>query len=93
MTVHAAKGLEFDTVYVVGMEEGLFPHMSSMDDPKELDEERRLAYVAITRARYHLTCVYTHSRRLFGKTAPAIPSRFIGELPNEYVEVVNVNPF
>lgn len=93
MTVHAAKGLEFDTVFIVGMEEGLFPHASSLDDPRQLEEERRLAYVAITRARTRATLVYAASRRLFGSVAPGLPSRFLSELPPETVEVQVVAPF
>lgn len=93
MTVHAAKGLEFDNVYLVGMEEGLFPHTSALDETKELEEERRLAYVAITRARKRATCVYAAQRRIFGSVAPGIPSRFLGELPQELVEVTILSPF
>jgi DNA helicase-2/ATP-dependent DNA helicase PcrA len=93
MTVHAAKGLEFDTVFVVGMEEGLFPHTSSLDDPKELEEERRLAYVALTRARHKVYCIYATNRRLFGSLVVGLPSRFLGELPAETVEVQTFAPF
>lgn len=93
MTVHAAKGLEFDTVFIVGMEEGLFPHSSSLDDPRELEEERRLAYVALTRARTRAYCVYAGTRRIFGQQAPGIPSRFLGELPPETVDVQVISPF
>lgn len=93
MTVHAAKGLEFDTVFIVGMEEGLFPHSSSLDDPKQLEEERRLAYVALTRARTRAYCVYAASRRIFGHTAPGLPSRFLSELPPETVAVQAISPF
>lgn len=85
MTFHAAKGLEFDTVFMVGMEEGLFPHASSYDDPAELDEERRLAYVGLTRARERVYCLYAFNRRLFGSLGPGIPSRFLSELPKKCV--------
>jgi len=93
MTVHAAKGLEFATVFIVGFEEGFFPHTSSLDNPKELEEERRLAYVALTRAKEKVYCLHTTSRRIFGKVYPGLPSRFIGELPEEYIDVSIVNPF
>lgn len=83
MTVHSSKGLEFDTVFVAGMEETLFPHMSSASDPTGLEEERRLAYVAITRARknLHFTCAST--RKIFGTTSANPVSRFVGEIPSE----------
>lgn len=88
MTFHAAKGLEFSTVFLVGMEEGLFPHASSYDDPNELDEERRLAYVGLTRARERVYCLYAFNRRLFGSLGASIPSRFIAELPKNCVSSV-----
>ena len=88
MTFHAAKGLEFKAVFLVGMEEGLFPHASSFDDPNELDEERRLAYVGLTRARERVYCLYAFNRRLFGSLGPGIPSRFLTELPPDCVESV-----
>ncbi len=93
MTVHAAKGLEFDTVFIVGMEEGLFPHSSSMDDPKQLEEERRLAYVALTRARHKVYCIYATNRRVFGSVVLGLPSRFLAELPPEMVEATSPSPF
>lgn len=93
MTLHAAKGLEFDTVFLVGLEEGLFPHASAFDDPRELDEERRLAYVGLTRARHQIYCLYCFNRRLFGSPAPSLPSRFITELPPECVEEVVASGF
>ncbi len=86
MTFHAAKGLEFDSVFMVGMEEGIFPHASSFDDPAELDEERRLAYVGLTRARERVYCLYAFNRRLFGSLGPGLPSRFITELPPHCVK-------
>ncbi len=86
MTVHSAKGLEFDFVYVTGMEERVFPHARSLDDPVAMEEERRLAYVAVTRARRHLTMSYTARRFLYGSTQVNQPSRFVGELPLEAIE-------
>lgn len=86
MTLHLAKGLEFPVVYLVGMEEGLLPHRSSMEDPDELEEERRLCYVGITRARekLHMTCA--SRRRVFGNEQYNIPSRFLKDIPKELVE-------
>lgn len=81
MTLHSAKGLEFNEVTVVGMEEGLFPHQRSMDDLVQLEEERRLCYVGITRAQKRLTLTYTQHRRLHGANYYPLPSRFIEELP------------
>ena len=81
MTVHAAKGLEFLRVFVVGLEEGLFPHSQSLDDENEVEEERRLLYVAITRARKKLTLHFSHSRMLYGERRTNKPSRFLRELP------------
>lgn len=83
MTVHAAKGLEFDVVFVAGMEESLFPHMSNLMDPTGMEEERRLAYVAITRARKNLYLTCAQSRQLFGQTQANPVSRFVGEIPAE----------
>ena len=76
MTLHTAKGLEFDRVYLVGMEEGLFPHQRSADDPAQLEEERRLCYVGITRARKKLTLSYARHRRMHGNEFYPQPSRF-----------------
>ncbi len=86
MTVHAAKGLEYPVVFLIGMEEGVFPHMRTMGDPTGLEEERRLAYVGITRAmkRLHLTCAW--SRMMHGITQYNPPSRFIDEIPAELVD-------
>ncbi len=81
MTVHAAKGLEFPVVFIAGMEEGIFPHMNSMNTPKELEEERRLAYVAITRARELLHITAAQHRSLFGMTQANPRSRFVAEIP------------
>jgi len=90
MTLHTAKGLEFEHVYLTGLEEGLFPHRMSMDEPGRLDEERRLCYVGITRAKQHLTISYANVRRLFGNEQYTQPSRFISELPKEYTQEVRV---
>ena len=86
MTVHSVKGLEFDHVFVVGMEEGIFPHMNSLMENSELEEERRLCYVAITRAKKCLHIVNTRRRTLFGKDQINPPSRFIGEIDNNLLE-------
>ncbi len=88
MTMHAAKGLEFDNVFLPGWEEGVFPSQRSIDEGglASLEEERRLAYVAITRAKRHCTILHAANRRIYGQWTSSIPSRFIGELPDEYVE-------
>ncbi|MEM6295721.1 MAG: UvrD-helicase domain-containing protein [Myxococcota bacterium] len=85
MTVHSAKGLEFERVYVTGMEERVFPHARVLDDPVQMEEERRLAYVALTRAKRHLTLTMAARRRIFGQTQVGVPSRFIGDLPSDSV--------
>ncbi|KUM02212.1 UvrD-helicase domain-containing protein [Chromobacterium subtsugae] len=85
MTVHAAKGLEFDAVFVTGLEEGLFPHENSLQDGKGLQEERRLMYVAVTRARKRLYLSSAQSRMLHGQSRYPIPSRFIDEIPAELI--------
>jgi len=88
MTIHAAKGLEFDTVFLVGWEEGIFPSQRALDEGglNSLEEERRLAYVAITRARRLCTIIHAANRRIYGQWTSSIPSRFVGELPPEHVE-------
>ena len=86
MTLHNAKGLEFPVVFIVGMEEGLFPHANSMFEPAELEEERRLCYVGMTRAQKRLYLTYATSRMLFGAVQSNQPSRFISEIPEELVE-------
>ena len=83
MTLHSAKGLEFPLVFLVGMEEGLFPHFMSNEEPGRLEEERRLAYVGITRARRQLYLSYAEKRRLHGRDTYPRPSRFLGEIPAE----------
>ena len=91
MTVHSAKGLEFPAVFVAGLEEGIFPHVAGFsDDPAKLEEERRLAYVAITRARKRLFITYAATRRSFGTTQANPRSRFVGEIPEEDIEFSGV---
>lgn len=86
MTIHSAKGLEFPTVFLSGLEEGLFPGMRAMEDEEEIEEERRLCYVAITRAKETLYITKAISRTIHGKTMPSQPSRFYKEIPKEYIE-------
>lgn len=86
MTVHMAKGLEFPVVFLVGLEDGIFPHSRSIDDPKELEEERRLAYVAITRAEKMLYVTHSMRRRFYGEEIAAEPSQFLNEMPLELIE-------
>ena len=88
MTLHSAKGLEFPLVFLAGMEEGLFPHQKSVEEPGRLSEERRLAYVGMTRAMEVLYLTYAESRRLHGQTLFGRPSRFVGELPPELIQDV-----
>ena len=86
MTMHSAKGLEFDNVYIIGVEEGIFPGIRSIGELEEMEEERRLCYVGITRARKNLTLCCARQRMLFGKTSANNPSRFVEEIPSEYIE-------
>jgi DNA helicase-2/ATP-dependent DNA helicase PcrA len=88
MTLHAAKGLEFPLVFLAGLEEGLFPHSRTLNNPEELEEERRLCYVGMTRAMNTLVLTRAHYRRRYGNDAPemSIPSRFLEEVPNQLVE-------
>ena len=86
MTVHSAKGLEFDAVFLTGLEEGLFPHEQSVTEVDGLEEERRLAYVAITRARNRLYLSHAQTRMLHGQTRYNIPSRFLEEIPQELMK-------
>lgn len=90
MTVHAAKGLEFDAVFITGLEDGLFPHENSVVDPSGLEEERRLMYVAITRARKRLYMTMAQSRMLHGQTRYAVRSRFLDEVPENHVKWLTV---
>jgi DNA helicase-2/ATP-dependent DNA helicase PcrA len=90
MTLHGAKGLEFPAVFLPGWEDGLFPSQRSMDNEGRagLEEERRLAYVGMTRARRHLTISFAANRHMYGRWQSALPSRFVDELPAEHVEVL-----
>jgi DNA helicase-2/ATP-dependent DNA helicase PcrA len=85
LTLHAAKGLEFPVVLIAGMEEGLFPHSRSMDDPEQMDEERRLCYVGVTRAKERLYLLYTFRRTLYGENEVREPSRFLADVPEGLV--------
>ena len=86
MTMHSAKGLEFPNVFLVGFEDGLFPGMRAIGDGEEMEEERRLCYVAITRAKDTLTISHAKQRMLYGRTSAAMPSRFLNEIPEEFVQ-------
>ncbi len=90
MTLHSAKGLEFPLVFLVGMEEGLFPHKLSSEEPGRMEEERRLAYVGMTRAMKRLTISHAEVRRLYGEEKYTSPSRFISEIPADYIEEVRM---
>ena len=92
MTVHSAKGLEFDYVFITGLEEGLFPHDNSLNDDGGLEEERRLMYVAITRARKRLHLSYAQMRMLHGQTRYNVPSRFLDEVPAELLKWLSAKP-
>jgi DNA helicase-2/ATP-dependent DNA helicase PcrA len=83
ITMHAAKGLEFDVVFISGLEEGVFPHNRALDDPKQMEEERRLAYVGLTRARHRLYLTHAAQRVTFGRGGFSVPSRFLLEIPSE----------
>lgn len=89
MTMHSAKGLEFNNVYIVGMEENIFPSFLSASSETELQEERRLAYVAVTRAKEHLYISNSAQRMLFGRTSRNMPSRFLKEIPESLVEIID----
>ncbi len=89
MTLHTAKGLEYPVVFIAGLEENVFPHVRSVGEPRELEEERRLAYVGITRARERLYLTNAWSRTLFGGTSYNLPSRFLKEVPDELVTVAS----
>lgn len=86
MTMLQAKGLEFPNVFLTGFEEGLFPSNRCLNEPEELEEERRLCYVAITRAKQNLVISYARQRMLYGRTTTNLPSRFVDELPAESVK-------
>ena len=83
MTLHSAKGLEYPVVFLIGLEDGVFPHVRSLGDPDELEEERRLCYVGITRAEQRLYLCHAWSRMMFGSTDYRPPSRFLDEIPDE----------
>ena len=85
ITLHQAKGLEFPAMFMVGMEEGMLPHIRSFDDPGEMEEERRLCYVGMTRAKERLYLTHAFRRRLMGNSLPGIPSRFLGDIPRELI--------
>ncbi len=93
MTLHSAKGLEFPVVFIAGMEEGVFPGMAIYSNPDELNEERRLAYVGITRAKEELYLTKTKSRMLFGSTTHNAPSRFVNEIPDEFIKTTGERGF
>jgi DNA helicase-2/ATP-dependent DNA helicase PcrA len=92
MTMHAAKGLEFPLVFIVGLEENLFPHSRAQEDQAELEEERRLCYVAVTRAEKYLYLTHAMKRRVYGEELPAEPSRFLVEFPLELIEDLSPGP-
>ena len=83
ITLHAAKGLEFDVVFIAGLEEGVFPHTRALDDPRQMEEERRLAYVGLTRARHRLYLTHAAQRATWGRGGFSVPSRFLLEIPAE----------
>ncbi|MGB6777140.1 MAG: 3'-5' exonuclease, partial [Planococcus citreus] len=91
MTMHAAKGLEFPVVFIAGLEENVFPHSRSNNDEEELEEERRLAYVGITRAEQRLYLTHASSRTIFGKSNFNMPSRFISEISEDLIEQTFAN--
>jgi ATP-dependent DNA helicase UvrD/PcrA len=93
MTAHSAKGLEFHTVFISGLEEGLFPHENSLTEPDGLEEERRLMYVALTRARRRLYLSHAQTRMLHGQTRYNVPSRFFDEIPDELLKRINTTKF
>jgi DNA helicase-2/ATP-dependent DNA helicase PcrA len=90
MTMHNAKGLEFEEVFIVGLEEGLLPHRSSIVEPGGIEEERRLLYVGITRAMERLTITMAESRQVYGKTTPSEDSRFLQDIPKDLLVPVNL---
>ncbi len=93
MTMHAAKGLEFNIVFILGMEDGIFPHSRSKNSFEELEEERRLCYVALTRAKEHLYLLHAEKRNTFGQSQQNPPSRFLYDIPEELVEFTQYKPY
>ena len=91
MTLHNAKGLEYRAVFMLGVEEGIFPHSRSIEEA-DVEEERRLCYVGMTRAKERLTMLHASRRSLYGRTEPNLPSRFLDELPEEGVERERLRP-
>ncbi len=89
MTLHSAKGLEFDTVFIAGMEDGLFPHSRSLIDPQDMEEERRLCYVGITRAKRRVYLLWTAVRNIFGSARVNVASRFLADIPDELADNIN----
>lgn len=92
MTLHSSKGLEFPVVFLCGMEEGLFPHKRTLDAPDELEEERRICYVGITRAREKLSLTFAEKRMIFGSETHTMPSRFISEIPSDLLQRESPKP-
>src|SRR5205807_5482828 len=90
MTLHAAKGLEFKVVFLAGMEEGILPHSQSSDENDDIEEERRLCYVGMTRAREQLYCLHVLERRVHGQPREQSPSAFLGEIPESVTEHVRL---
>jgi len=86
MTLHCAKGLEFPVVFMAGCEEGILPHAKSLSDPDQMEEERRLCYVGLSRAKEQLYLTFTQQRRLWGQTMANLPSRFIYDIPENLVD-------
>ena len=92
ITMHCSKGLEYNTVFITGFEEGLFPAANSINEPHGIEEERRLCYVAITRAKNNLYILSAHSRMIYGTIRPSFPSRFLKEIPQDILEVIKKQP-
>jgi DNA helicase-2/ATP-dependent DNA helicase PcrA len=92
LTLHAAKGLEYAVVFMVGMEEGLFPHSRSMDDPEQMEEERRLCYVGVTRTKERLYLLHTFRRTLYGESEVREPSRFLRDIPQQLIRGRETRP-